>query len=107
MQKCKFLILIVSIIFLFSSGEIFGAENNSNVNFECTHSTDNLTFLHYKLNNYQQDTIMKNGKKYKKISLNDEGKMTYKGKPDLPIVSRIIAIPSDAEVSLRIKTKEF
>lgn len=88
-MNSKRLSIICIILFGWASA-LFGASE-----FFTTKSNDNYhTVIEFNLPEYRCETAEYNGKQFQKISLPNEGELIEVGKPHLPLVTRLIAIPN-------------
>ncbi len=84
-----FLILIVSL-----SAEWISIDKNAGEEiFENRSLAMELVEINFSLPGYELETVIENGSEYQKISFPNEGKIVEIGKPDLPVFSRLIALP--------------
>ncbi|MCF7911108.1 MAG: T9SS type A sorting domain-containing protein [Candidatus Cloacimonetes bacterium] len=58
--------------------------------------------LEFNLDGYQLEQIVKSGNSYSQISYPEEGKILEIGMPDLPVFTRLIAIPDEGTATLTI-----
>jgi Peptidase family C25/Propeptide_C25/FlgD Ig-like domain len=98
-------ILLISIIILHISLwglliEIPGNAQNSLVEYEQLDS-DDIT-LEFNLDHYEREEISRENQSYSKISYPEAGSLLETGMPDLPIFSRLIAIPNEGTPHLTI-----
>ncbi len=60
------------------------------------------TEVNFSLPGYELETVREDGVEYQKIGYQFEGELLEVGKPDLPCFTRLIAIPNQGEVNLRV-----
>ena len=96
-----FIALIIFAILYYNPA--FGVQNK---NIVCTYSDNSQTLINYIIPEYKINTTSINGTSYKKFVIEDEGTISVIGKPDLPVISRIIAVPFGAEISLEFENTE-
>jgi len=72
------------------------------------HSSGDLSeiTINFNLDGYNSEQLQENGSEYLKISHSQGGDLLDFGKPDLPVFSKLIAIPDKGEVSLQILNYE-
>lgn len=92
-----FLIILINVDFG------FGAISQTHPNMQCLESNKNYTSLKFKLPEFSLQSVSKEGMEYKRIVLENEGRLALTGKPDLPVVSRIIAVPEGASIIVELK----
>ncbi|MBC8527571.1 MAG: hypothetical protein H8D22_12085, partial [Candidatus Cloacimonetes bacterium] len=100
-------ISITAIITLLLTNMLFGKYveiigNSGKRLFECTKSDRNSTELQFSLSGYEKETIVQEGEEYQRISCANEGWFTEVGKPELPRISRLIAIPDEGSISIEV-----
>ncbi|PLX03322.1 MAG: hypothetical protein C0595_07505, partial [Marinilabiliales bacterium] len=109
LQLCVF--SIWSFIFLFAVSLSVSAQV---VNFNDTWNEQGLHIekqnkhslnLSFSVNSYQRLTIVANGKQMEKINMAGSFLQNSEGNPDLPVISRYVAIPQGAEVKVNISSK--
>jgi len=64
------------------------------------------TLLEFNLDGYNLEEISRNGEDYHKISYPGESSLQKQGYPELPVFSRMLAIPFNGEVSVEIVYSE-
>ncbi|MCK4339981.1 MAG: hypothetical protein KAW87_08355, partial [Candidatus Cloacimonetes bacterium] len=79
-------------------------DNSEKQLFECINSDKRLTELKFSLTGYERETIrqLADDEEYQKITYADEGFIAEEGMPDLPRITRLIAIPNESLVSIEI-----
>ena len=70
-------------------------------------ATDNGCVLEVTIGNYERSTIVIDNQKYQTITLPHEPLVKEKGNPELPKISRSIAIPGETNVSFNIIESEY
>jgi len=75
-------------------------DNSEKQLVECLSSNKNLTNLKFSLTGYERETSNENGEEYQKFKCVDEGWLAEPGLPDLPRITRLIAIPNKSSVSV-------
>ena len=63
--------------------------------------------LDFSLNGYEMEEITRDGIDYTRISYPEEGKILAIGMPDLPVFTRLIAIPDQGDVTLNIISNDY
>ncbi|MCF7920402.1 MAG: T9SS type A sorting domain-containing protein [Candidatus Cloacimonetes bacterium] len=63
--------------------------------------------LDFSLDGYDAEQITESGYAYTRISYPEEGKILAIGMPDLPVFTRLIAVPDQGEVSLTVTSSDF
>jgi hypothetical protein len=101
MKKTAIIVIIAILSSLFSEIVKIG-KNNGLPLFNCISSDENGVELEFSLNQYESESLFENGKKYTKISCWNEGEFLRVGKPHLPRITRLIAVPDDCDFSLEI-----
>jgi Peptidase family C25/Propeptide_C25/HYDIN/CFA65/VesB-like, Ig-like domain len=104
-MKLKILFAIISVcISTLSLSAIWVdvSDNSSKKDFE--YSAKDLTAIdvHFSLQGYEYETIIRDGIEYKKITIPNEGKFIQTGLPDLPRITRLIAIPNVGGITLEV-----
>nr|MBC8525861.1 hypothetical protein [Candidatus Cloacimonadota bacterium] len=99
--------LITTIFILFIANMLFGklveiTENSEKQLFDCTKSDRNSTELQFSLSGYEKEAIVKQGEEYQRISCANEGWFTDAGMPELPRITRMIALPNEGSVSVEL-----
>ena len=69
----------------------------------CQFSDLNVTEISFELPEYEQNSVYEKNVQYTKITLPSEGALILEGYPDLPVISRLIAIPSQGVVTYEIE----
>jgi Peptidase family C25/Propeptide_C25/FlgD Ig-like domain/Carboxypeptidase regulatory-like domain len=101
--KRKYLILILLIFTLCLNADWTQIlENSDQKLFEHETRSSDLTEVSFNLDGYSIESITQNEVEFQQISYWNEGKMLDIGKPDLPIFSRLIAIPNEGTPELEI-----
>ena len=96
-----FTFVLVIIITNNLSGKFVEIPKNSEKELvECISSNKNLTNLRFSLTGYERESLNENEEEYQKFKCPDEGWLAEEGLPDLPRITRLIAIPNDASVSV-------
>lgn len=98
--------MLISAAFL-SAEKVEITENSGKQLFEITNSNENSIELQFSLSGYDTEIVTQNGKEYQKISCQDEGSFTEFGKPDLPRITRLIALPNRGFASIEICNIEY
>jgi len=75
--------------------------------FNCTYSNLQTTQVKFTLDKYKTEEIVQNGVIYQKLSYQNEGEIYEFGKPDLPVFTRFVAIPSKGNVEVNINSSDF
>ncbi len=103
----KLILMFVSMIgFFLSATWIEIPENSRSKLFEHVSGDIESVELEFSLNGYEFETFEERGDIYHKISYWNEGERLEIGKPDLPVFSRLVAIPHEGEVSVEIMSYE-
>ncbi|MBS3767404.1 MAG: T9SS type A sorting domain-containing protein [Candidatus Cloacimonetes bacterium] len=103
MKKMGTALIIYFLIILINVDFGFGAISQTHPNMQCLESNKNYTSLKFKLPEFSLQSVSKEGMEYKRIVLENEGRLALTGKPDLPVVSRIIAVPEGASIIVELK----
>jgi len=104
----NFFIVFYSIICFISYSEwVEIPENSRKPLFNHIESNTESIQLEFSLNGYKLENISERGLIYQKISYRNEGEFLEVGKPDLPIFTRLIAIPNEGEVLFEIISSEY
>lgn len=61
--------------------------------------------ISFSLSGYNLDTVVISGKQYHTVSLPEEGELIELGKPSLPTLTRLLAIPDNGNISYKIISK--
>ena len=98
---------LIILILIFSLFQLWGewvdiAVNRDAELFEHTSFGKELTEVHFSLPGYEIETVTENGIDYQKITYWNEGELLEIGKPDLPVFSRLIAIPNSGTATVEI-----
>ena len=91
-------IIFSGLVSLFSLSVLFAewieiAGNKTSEMFEHRMTAIELTEVNFSLPGYDLEIVNENGVEYHKISYWNEGRIVEIGKPDLPVISRLVAIP--------------
>jgi hypothetical protein len=70
-------------------------------------STPQHIALAYKIDGFEQNDIVVNGRTYSMISLPGEAARLDKGLPELPVVARSVIIPENRRMDLRVTAVEY
>ena len=105
-MKKMMLLLAVTIGFYLSAAWIEIPENSRSKLFEYVAGEIESVELEFSLNGYELEEIYERGDIYQKISYSNEGELLEIGKPDLPVFSRLVAVPNEGEVSVEILSYE-
>ncbi len=102
MKKMLFLLFIVILAMTLKAEWITVTQDNESelVTFQQTRVAEiELTFH---LDGYEQENLIYNNIEYKKLSHPESGSLCEEGKPDLPIFTKVIAIPVQGDVNQEI-----
>jgi len=100
----KKILVILSLLLVVSlSAERVEIQSVDNL-FESISFGKSSTEVHFSLDGYDLEEIIVNGEKFHKLSYWNEGELLEIGKPDLPVFTRLIAIPNEGEVSFQINS---
>ena len=69
---------------------------------KCQFSNLKVSELRFELPDFEQTLLSEKNVEYTKITIPTEGALVLEGYPDLPVISRLIAIPSQGSVSYEI-----
>ena len=69
---------------------------------KCQFSNLKVSELRFELPDFEQTSVNEKNVEYTKITIPTEGALVLEGYPDLPVISRLIAIPSQGSVSYEI-----
>ncbi|NQV17507.1 MAG: hypothetical protein HQ534_03080, partial [Armatimonadetes bacterium] len=97
-----FLVIVLVLFCSFLFSDWIEIDANQGKLFECRASNLGQTEVEFSLDGYEIESIEKNGKTYQRISYANEGEFIDVGKPDLPLFSRLVAIPNQGEVSVEV-----
>jgi len=105
-MKKTFLIIILSFICFSninaSSSDTVALSQDEKV-MKCQFSNLQVSELRFKLPDFEQSSVYEKNVKYTKITIPTEGALVLEGYPDIPVISRLIAIPSQGSVSYEIE----
>ncbi|MCF7920321.1 MAG: T9SS type A sorting domain-containing protein [Candidatus Cloacimonetes bacterium] len=107
-MKSSFLILIIFLLVNTLNGEWITMQSPATT--ECVtynHNERGNISLQFTLDGYEREQISHNGISYTGISYASEGTMAEVGMPDLPVFTRLIAVPDQGEISARIIVSEY
>ncbi|MBD3368540.1 MAG: T9SS type A sorting domain-containing protein [Candidatus Eisenbacteria bacterium] len=76
--------------------------DGGSVSVDVLESTAERTLLELTIGSFDRTPVTIEGSQHYSVSLPGEGRMRIKGHPALPMVARSIAIPGDAEMSVRV-----
>jgi len=64
-----------------------------------------LSEISFSLSGYNLDAVVISGKQYHTVSLPEEGELIEPGKPSLPAITRLLAIPDNGNINYNIISK--
>lgn len=99
------LVLMLSMILWGAWVELPNDEGTELIEYQQLQRSD-IT-LQFNLDGYNIEDISRDGIDYSKISYDDEGKILAIGMPDLPVFTRMIAIPDQGDVSITINSSKY
>jgi len=102
MKKKIFIITILLYTLNLFSDWVELQDNSQNQLFEEVSSNFGTTKLIFSLNGYEIENISESGKDFQKITYWNEGEFIEPGKPDLPRFTRLMELPNEGEVSIKI-----
>ncbi|MDP8220280.1 MAG: C25 family cysteine peptidase, partial [Candidatus Stygibacter frigidus] len=105
----KNLIFVVSIlmgIFLFGAWVSIPVNDGTGLISYTQADRGNIS-LEFNLDGYEMEQVVKSGNSYSKISYPEEGKILDIGMPDLPVFTRLIAIPDEGTSTLTITSSNY
>ena len=80
---------------------------NQGVTVTLMESAPQRIVLAYKVDGFEQNDIVANGRTYAVISLPGEAERLDKGLPELPVVARSVIIPENRRMDLRVTAVEY
>jgi len=110
-MKKKFNIVILSIFFLSfnllysSDAQLEDISSNEQI-FHCVESDLYTTSLQFSLPDFEIQYLQKKSEEYAHITLQNEGALMHEGLPEVPTVSRLVAIPNSGSVNVEIISLE-
>ncbi len=104
-MKRLFVIMLISVVSILSAAWI-ETEGASTAILECQYSNQNETVVEFHLDGYELEEIKEDGETWQKLSHPEEGELLEIGKPDIPVFSKLLAIPEDAEFEIIISEIE-
>lgn len=99
MKITFFVVLLVLSLALFADRITLNSDSNI---FEHKTISDNYTQVTFTLDGYNTEIITEQSIDFTRISYAGEGDLAIPGKPDLPVFSRMFAIPNEGNVRLQI-----
>ncbi len=102
MKKLLFLLFIVILAMTLKAEWITVSRDNTSelITYQQTRGAEiELTFH---LDGYEQDKLIQNDIEYTKLSHQESGSLCEEGKPDLPVFTKIIAIPAQGDINQEI-----
>jgi len=98
-----FILCFVSFSTVYASTDDPAALSQDEKVMRCQFSDLNVTEISFELPDYEQTSEYEKNVQYTKITLPSEGALILEGYPDLPVISRLIAIPSQGSVTYEIE----
>ncbi len=109
--KQIFILIFIQTIFLSNLyAENIQIGNNISaepINYDASTINENEILLNIEVNAINNSEILIDEKTYDHISIKSAGKTTEIGKPELPLISRYVAIPKGATVNAEIVASEY
>jgi len=104
MKKALFVFVLCFVSFstVYASTDDPAALSQDEKVMRCQFSDLNVTEISFELPDYEQTSEYEKNVQYTKITLPSEGALILEGYPDLPVISRLIAIPSQGSVTYEI-----
>ncbi|NQV19011.1 MAG: hypothetical protein HQ534_10755, partial [Armatimonadetes bacterium] len=102
MKKISILVILGLLSFVLFGNWVSIESNTEKEMFQTSFSEFGLTEVEFSLDGYVVENNEENGKTYQRISYANEGEFIDVGKPDLPLFSRLVAIPNQGEVSVEV-----
>jgi hypothetical protein len=106
MKQNLIVFIIILLISSLSAEWVDIDQNRGDELFDHTSYGKELTEIHFSLPGYDIEPVTENGVTYQKISYWNEGEMLEVGMPDLPIFTRLIAIPNSGTPNIEILSFE-
>jgi Peptidase family C25/Propeptide_C25/Secretion system C-terminal sorting domain len=105
MKNLSFILILFLGAFL--CADWIAIESNQTVDLVTCNQTRNSEIeLNFSLDGYEQEIINYLGTQYTRISHPDAGRLGEEGLPDLPVFTRMIALPNQGDISLEILSQQ-
>jgi len=101
-MKIFFLLLLLTLIIVLNAEHITIPENNRSPLIEFSSEDLSETEITFNLSSYELEKKIEGDIEYSVISIPDEGEILDFGKPDLPRITRLFAIPDHGDVDVEV-----
>ena len=102
MKKLVFFLALILGVFSVSAEWINFSENSNSELFEIESDGLDITEIQFSLDGYELRSVNISGNEFVTIAINADGELVEVGRPTLPSITKLVAIPAEGEVNLEV-----